>query len=416
MKVLLLASTLLAACTYANPVPVLQIRATGFDFNKQKVRGVNAGGWLVLEPWITPSLWNQWRSNPAAGPVDEYHLCKVWGKTACLSRLTQHWNTWFTEADFQRMAAMGLNTVRIPIGYWAFKLNKGDPYVQGQVAYLDRAIGWARKYGLKVWIDIHGAPGSQNGFDNSGLRDQILWQGGSTIQATLNVITMVANKYAQPQYQDTVVIIELLNEPLGPRLNLDKLRQFYLDGFGRVRSVSGTWIAISDAFEPVSSWNGILGSSGNNVIVDHHHYQVFSQGEVSRNFGQQIAGACAARGEIEGSNKKVVVGEWSGAMTDCARWLNGWNRGARYDGTYQSSVRYGSCANKGELAKMTWDEKQNLRKYLEAQKTSWETGAGWIFWTWKAEPGNNNDDWNLSKLFDWGLFAAVGYKYPKVCG
>ena len=27
-----------------------------FDFNGQKVKGVNLGGWFVLEPWITPSL------------------------------------------------------------------------------------------------------------------------------------------------------------------------------------------------------------------------------------------------------------------------------------------------------------------------------------------------------------------------
>ena len=27
-----------------------------FDFNGEKVRGVNLGGWFVLEPWITPSI------------------------------------------------------------------------------------------------------------------------------------------------------------------------------------------------------------------------------------------------------------------------------------------------------------------------------------------------------------------------
>ena len=66
---------------------------------------------------------------------------------------------------------MGLNFVRIPIGYWAFQLLDNDPYVQGQVQYLEKALGWARKNNIRVWIDLHGAPGSQNGFDNSGLRD-----------------------------------------------------------------------------------------------------------------------------------------------------------------------------------------------------------------------------------------------------
>jgi hypothetical protein len=33
----------------------IQKRQPGFDFGSEKVRGVNIGGWLVLEPWV-PSL------------------------------------------------------------------------------------------------------------------------------------------------------------------------------------------------------------------------------------------------------------------------------------------------------------------------------------------------------------------------
>jgi glucan 1,3-beta-glucosidase len=47
--------------------------------------------------------------------------------------------------------------------------------LQGQAEYLDRAIGWARKYNVKVILDLHGAPGSQNGFDNSGQRGAANW-------------------------------------------------------------------------------------------------------------------------------------------------------------------------------------------------------------------------------------------------
>ncbi|KAF3925281.1 hypothetical protein ABW20_dc0106698 [Dactylellina cionopaga] len=416
MKALLLASALLAAC--ASAAPTLQLRAPGFDFGTQKVRGVNIGGWLVLEPWITPSLWSRWNSNPASGPVDEFHLCQTLGKSGCLSLLKRHWDTWITENDFKNIAAAGLNTVRIPIGYWAFKLNNGDPYVQGQVAYLDKAIGWARNAGLKVWIDLHGAPGSQNGFDNSGLRDQLGWTQGDTVKQTVAVLKQIAQKYAKPAYQDVVVVIELLNEPLGPNLSFETIRQFYYDGFGTVRDVSSTFIAVSDAFLELGRWNGVLSGGGGNVIVDHHHYQVFSEGEVSRDLGSQIGVACGSRGEINGSDKYVVTGEWSGAMTDCARWLNGFNRGARFDGTYQSSKSYGDCNSKGDLSKMSGADKENLRKYIEAQLDSFETKNGWIFWTWKAEEGNHNDDWNYSKLVNAGIFPnpPTARKYARVCG
>ena len=57
-----------------------------------------------------------------------------------------------------------LNHVRIPIGYWAFEVGSGEPYITGQLPYLESAVQWAGNYGLKVIIDLHGAPGSQNGF------------------------------------------------------------------------------------------------------------------------------------------------------------------------------------------------------------------------------------------------------------
>ncbi len=79
-----------------------------------------------------------------------------------------------SDADLPCSAA-GLNHVRLPIGFWAYDVSGGEPYIQGQAEYLDRAIGWAGNHGLKVLIDLHGAPGSQNGFDNSGRRGSELW-------------------------------------------------------------------------------------------------------------------------------------------------------------------------------------------------------------------------------------------------
>jgi len=108
----------------------------------------------VLEPWITPSIFGQWANG--GGVVDEYTYCQALGQAEASSRLTQHWNTWITMADFQAIAAAGLNHVRIPIGYWALNPLPGDPYVQGQLPVLDSAIQWARETGLKVILDLHG--------------------------------------------------------------------------------------------------------------------------------------------------------------------------------------------------------------------------------------------------------------------
>lgn len=298
--------------------PISERLAKRFQYGQDKVRGVNLGGWLVLEPWITPSLWEGFDSNSQSSPVDEYHLMQAWGYDA-QSKMEAHWSSWYTQNDFNNIAKAGLNLVRIPIGYWAFHKNDGDAYVQGQAAYLDKAIGWARSAGLKVWVDLHGAPGSQNGFDNSGIRGNVGWQQGDTVAQTLAVLKTISKKYGSESYQDVVVGIELLNEPLGPALDMGKLTQFYKDGFGQQRDVSDNVVVIEDAFQNPSYWNGVLGGN-NNVLVDHHHYQVFSADQVARNSEQQIQAACSSgASEIAGADKWVVVGEWSSTQTDCAK-------------------------------------------------------------------------------------------------
>ena len=147
---------------------------------------------------------------------------------------------------------------------WAYMKVDGEPYTQGAAPYMDIAIDWARQTGLKVWIDLHGAPGSQNGFDNSGHRIATPeWESGQTVQQTKDVLQTIANKYAQPSYQDVVVAIELLNEPLASALeSMDTLIQFYKDGYGEVRSVSNTPVMIHDAFQQGGYWNDILATPG----------------------------------------------------------------------------------------------------------------------------------------------------------
>jgi aryl-phospho-beta-D-glucosidase BglC (GH1 family) len=39
--------------------------------------------------------------------------------------------------------------------------------------YLKRLVRWADLLGLRVILDLHGAPGSQNGMDHSGRRGPV---------------------------------------------------------------------------------------------------------------------------------------------------------------------------------------------------------------------------------------------------
>ena len=115
-----------------------------------------------MEAFLTPSIFDA-TNDPSV--VDEWTYGLKYGSAGASSRLQNHWNTYITENDFATMKSYGLNHVRIPVGYWALNKNSSEPYATGQLPYLDRAIGWAGKYGLKVIVDLHGAPSSQNGFD-----------------------------------------------------------------------------------------------------------------------------------------------------------------------------------------------------------------------------------------------------------
>lgn len=58
-----------------------------------KLRGVNLGGWLVLEKWMTPSVFEGLQA------TDETTWCAELG-AAATQRLQQHWNTFITREDF----------------------------------------------------------------------------------------------------------------------------------------------------------------------------------------------------------------------------------------------------------------------------------------------------------------------------
>ncbi|GKZ80556.1 exo-1,3-beta-glucanase [Aspergillus niger] len=409
-KKALLALSLLAASAQAVPRVRRQGASSSFDYKSQIVRGVNLGGWLVTEPWITPSLYD----STGGGAVDEWTLCQILGKDEAQAKLSSHWSSFVTQSDFDRMAQAGLNHVRIPIGYWAVAPIDGEPYVSGQIDYLDQAVTWARAAGLKVLVDLHGAPGSQNGFDNSGHRGPIQWQQGDTVNQTMTAFDALARRYAQ---SDTVTAIEAVNEPNIPGgVNEDGLKNYYYGALADVQRLNpSTTLFMSDGFQPVESWNGFM--QGSNVVMDTHHYQVFDTGLLSMSIDDHVKTACSlATQHTMQSDKPVVVGEWTGALTDCAKYLNGVGNAARYDGTYMSTTKYGDCTGKstGSVADFSADEKANTRRYIEAQLEAYEMKSGWLFWTWKTEgaPG-----WDMQDLLANQLFptSPTDRQYPHQC-
>lgn len=357
----------------------------------------------------------------------------------------------------------GFNLVRIPIGYWAWKQNNdrnlyidnityNDPYVSDglQLKYLNNALDWAQKYELNVWIDLHGVPGSQNGFDNSGERilyGDLGWlRLNNTKELTLAVWKDMFQTFLNKGDKSPVVGLQIVNEPLGGKINVSNITEMYYEAFDlfkKNQSLSdNTTFVIHDAFQGIGHWNlelnpnyqnvsyhyfNLTGAnySSQDVLVDHHHYEVFTNNQLAETQFSRIENIINYGDSIhkELSYHPAVVGEWSGAITDCATWLNGVGVGARYDGTYYNTTLFttndkpvGTCISQNRLADWTQDYRDRVRQFIEAQLATYSSKTtGWIFWNWKTEDAI---EWDYLKLKEADLFPSPfdNYTYFKADG
>lgn len=109
--------------------------------------------------------------------------------------------------------------------------------------FLKRLVGWCQQLGLKVLLDLHGAPGSQNGFDNSGRRGDINWNGHANIERSLRIVDQMAQMlnawiFDGTMTEATLYGIELLNEPRGDLYQdvwLDCRDNYFLRGYDVIR-------------------------------------------------------------------------------------------------------------------------------------------------------------------------------------
>ncbi|KAI4944152.1 hypothetical protein J4E91_009007 [Alternaria rosae] len=400
-------TTLLAAVAsvVAAAPSTLHERSVAFDWGTDKVRGVNIGGWLVVEPFITPSLFEKYDSEE--WPVfDEWMLCERLGRSACADVLKSHWDNFVSLEDFWKIKNSGFNVVRIPVGYWSY-VEPWGPYIAGAAPYLDAAIDWARQTGLKVIIDLHGAPKSQNGFDHSGhTASWPSWGDAESLSHTHAALSVISQKYAKPEMHDVVVAIQFLNEPFLMKLDREMVKQFYNDAYWSLRDISDTPAMMHDGFENPSWLNGFLTTKdgASDVIVDHHEYQIFGDGANGMSVDQHVALACNSVSNYDSSDKWTIVGEWSGAFTDCAPYLNGFHLGSRMEGSFPGSYYIDTCAGKsGPVASWSQDWKNSVRRYIEVQLDAYEAKTkGWIFWNFKTEGGAG--EWDLFQLIDGGVF------------
>ena len=362
-----------------------------------RLRGVNLGGWLLLEKWITPSLF----ADLAA--TDETTWCAELGHEEATRRLHHHWQTFITRDDFAWLARTGINAVRLPVGHWLFgpdypyHRSYGEnrhPFVVGGVAIVDQVFAWAGEFGLRVVLDLHAAPGCQNGFDNGGILGVCEWHTDEAyINHTLDVLERLAERYAD---HPALHGIEALNEPRWD-IPTDLLKRFTRAAYERIRRhcpAERVSVVFHDGFRSFREYAGFLQAPEfENVAIDIHRYQCFDRHDLDMDiFGHLRKTVTEWHTEVDeivrDSGYQVYCGEWSLGLNlqVVSLWAEGpFNHALEGMDAFQMAAA--------------------LRGYAAAQLLTFEKCDGWFFWTFRTE---TTPEWSLYDCVNMGVLPDLG--------
>lgn len=360
------------------------------------IKGVNLGNWLVLEKWMSPDLFE------GTTAEDETGLCEQLDPVVKAERYRTHRNAYITERDFAYLAGLGIDAVRIPIPYFVF--GDVEPFV-GCIDHLDRAFGWAAAHGLRIMLDLHTVPGSQNGFDNGGLCGVCRWHRNPEDVAF--VVELLGRLTARYRGHQAFWAIQVLNEPVSERLWIDLdipnrypaadptaaaesepvpsgfLRGSYRDAYHRIRAADpGVTVVFHDGFR-LPEWGRFFAEEGfENYLLDTHLYlmmHTWVSGEDDLDgYLDHIEAEFRPALQAAAEHSPLIVGEWC---------IN----------TAASGVPVEEPAGRRDY----------FRRIAAAQLDAWEITQGWFYWSYKlCVSGADLDGWDLGKSIALGHFPA----------
>ena len=330
------------------------------------LQGVNLGGWLIVEQWMTPSVFRD-----IDDAHDEYTLSQT---EKGRERIRRHRQTFIQESDFVWLAAHGVELVRIPFGYWLFR--DTDDYVGG-LEELDWAMRMAEKYNIKVLLDLHALPGSQNGNDHSGRIGEARWFD----EAKLRRESLLICVEAAERYKKSPILwgFEVINEPNFSWRTQWSLRKYYYRAHRKVLKIlpDSVYVIFSDAFRPWLLVGALRDNPRQRVAMDIHWYSFGVNWKHQSSLDAYYKKVRKRVRTLKWLQKvhPVIIGEWSMTL---AR--------ESYD----------------KLGDQTLQAAE--RDHLHVQLEAYQSALAHIYWSYKVEaPGG----WNYQDIVEKGLLPGV---------
>lgn len=229
-----------------------------------QLRGVNAGGWLVQESWMcltnAPSQMEAFSVLDARfGRETREHLFKVYED--------HYWK----ESDFDNIKALGMNVVRLPITWWHV-LDENGVLRSDAFDRLDWFVSCCEERNLYVVLDLHAAPGSQNGNDHSGdITGSFLWKNQEHQDRTVYLWEQIATHY---KGNPVIAAYDLLNEPGGDLNSTNAMQWEFFDRlYKAIRTIDPDHIIMMESCWDPEGLPPPDRYGWENVVYQYHYYK-----------------------------------------------------------------------------------------------------------------------------------------------
>ncbi|KAF9563619.1 glycoside hydrolase family 5 protein [Agrocybe pediades] len=429
-----------------------------------KIYGVNLGSWLVLEAWMLPAEWiamgGQQCDDCSQCIATEFAFAEAYPDTVD-QKFKTHWETWFNQPDVDQLVASGINTVRVPLGYWIVEplVNRATEfYPRGGILQLQRGLKQLKDAGIAVILDHHALPGVASPgqmFAGRCTNDVEFYTQPNYHRALIWTAVMTALSHLDSNFA-TVAAIEAMNEPIMDANQTPGLGDFQKNFVQVVRAVEWSLGIPVPGYSPLSSsalgnatfsFSTAAGSSFFNSEVR----QVLEDAiPVFTKVAQQIGLVPDLSSLFK--KRKPLVTTFMDVNWQHNNPANPANAAAGPQG-YDNHLYYsfGGVADANENAHMTsicnlnrvqadaalgnsplwfgeWGlptqfdaSDEFLVKWADAQKLAYSKGAGWIFWNFKVEisdlAGDTARQWSYAEGLRRGYLTQDPSKLhdPNVC-
>ena len=232
------------------------------------LRGVGLGNWLLPEGYMwkfgdeqaSPRQIER-RIEQLVGPA---HATEFWRRFA---------DTFITQDDFALIARLGFDHVRLPINARGLIDDAGHLREPG-FELVERAVAWSEQSGLRILLDLHGAPGGQTGtnIDDSPHGKPELFMFADHRRHTITLWRELAARYAD---RDAVLGYDLLNEPLPGKWQhryADDLVDLYRQLTSAIREVDERHLIMYEGSHWATNPDPVSTRFDDNEAVQFHRY------------------------------------------------------------------------------------------------------------------------------------------------